>query len=63
MVISSPDMAEPEYDGTLDNIIIGKGIDLGDRIYMPFQSGIVDKLPNWGKESGANAETFFCGST
>ena len=35
VVISSPDMAMPEYDGELGNIQLGKGIDLGDRVYMP----------------------------
>ena len=41
-VLSSPDMEMPVYDGTLDNMIIGKGIDLGDRIYLPANGEIVD---------------------
>ena len=56
IVISSPDMKEPVYKGTIDNILIGEGIDLGDRILMPFKSGIVDRLPSWDLASGANAE-------
>ena len=41
-LLSSPDMQEPEYTGALDDLKIGVGIDLGDRIYTPVKGGFYD---------------------
>lgn len=44
VVISSPDMAEPEYDGQLGEVKIGKAIDLGDRLYLPTDGRVLDVI-------------------
>ena len=60
IMISSPDTKDSEYPGTIDDLKIGVGVDMGDRVYMPFD-GRVDERYNIGGypywvESGDEAE-------
>ncbi len=44
VILESPDMPKEENTGSLDDLKIGVGVDLGDRIYTPVKMKICDKV-------------------